>query len=279
MKRIANQVFKGERPLFKTEDAEIVSCSFLEGESPLKESKNLLVKECSFTWKYPFWYDKNIRVEGCSFGVNARAGMWYDENATFRQCRFEGPKGFRRGKDLTIEKCEFLDAAEGFWENDGVKLRDVKASGNYLMMNSRNIEVDGLELNGNYPFDGCENLKVLNSRLISKDAFWNCKNVEVHDSYIEGEYFGWNSENITLVNCEIHSHQGFCYIKNLKLINCKVIDSDLTFEYCENIDAEIVTKVDSIKNPISGKIKAKGCDELITDDPSIDQTKIEVILG
>lgn len=100
----------------------------------------------------------------------------------------------------------------------------------------------------------------------------------IYDSKISGEYLAWNTKNLTLINCTIESDQGLCYIDGLKMINCKVLRTDLAFEYCSNIDADITTNVMSIKNPINGSIKVKSVDKIIFDDPQIDpdETKIKV---
>ena len=66
-------------------------------------------------------------------------------------------------------------------------------------------------------------------------------------------------------------------MKNITLIDCEVVNSDLTFEYCSNINADIVSEIDSVKNPLSGKIKAKGIKEIIQDDPNIDHSLTEII--
>ena len=144
-------------------------------------------------------------------------------------------------------------------------------------MNSNNIKIKNFNLNGNYAFDGASNIEIENSKLLSKDSFWNCKNVVVKNSFIIGEYLGWNSENLTFIDCVIDSLQGFCYIKNLKLINCKLLNTNLAFEF-STVDATVISKIDSVKNPISGKIEAYQIDELIMDETYIDpsKTKIEV---
>jgi hypothetical protein len=67
-------------------------------------------------------------------------------------------------------------------------------------------------------------------------------------------------------------------MKNLTLINCTIKDSDLIFEYCENIDAQINSCITSIKNPISGEIRCEGVDEMIRDDKDIDLSKIRVLI-
>jgi len=103
---------------------------------------------------------------------------------------------------------------------------------------------------------------------LSKDAFWNCENVTVYDSFISGEYLGWNAKNVTLINCTIESEQGMCYMDNVVMKNCKLLNTNLAFEY-STVDAEIQSGIDSIKNPISGKIQAERISEIIFDDADI----------
>ena len=278
MNRITNQRFEGERALFKTRDADIIGCTFFDGESPLKESENLIVKQSTFQWKYPLWYCHNVTVEDCVFEIGARAGIWYTEHGLFSNCTFEAPKLFRKCKDITILNADFKAPEEMFWWNDGLKLSHVKLHGPYAFMRSKNIVADHLEIDGNYAFDGCENLDLRDCRLITKDAFWNCKHVRCRNCYIEGEYFGWNSEDIELIDCLIKSHQGFCYIKKLKLVNCKTEETDLAFEYCSELDVTLTSRVVSIKNPLSGIIRCEGYDALILDDDDIDHSKTEIIV-
>lgn len=66
-----------------------------------------------------------------------------------------------------------------------------------------------------------------------------------------------------------------CYCRNLKLIHCEMIGTDLAFEKSQ-VDAEIITKVDSIKNPLSGRITVPDVGEVILDDA---KAKGEVIAG
>lgn len=280
MQEYNKQHFVGERALFMTHDAKIVDCLFDDGESPLKESGQLEILQTTFGWKYPLWYGKDIQVSDSRFLEGARAGIWYTDHSKFLHCEIIAPKCFRRCDDLTLEDVSFLDAKETLWSCSHVKLKDIKvAGGDYFAFHASHVEVDNLELQGNYIFDSCADVVVRNSRLKTKDAFWNCKKVYVENSYIEGEYFGWNSEDVTLVNCTILSHQGFCYMKNVRLINCKFISTDLSFEYCQNIDAEIITHVDSIKNPISGIIKVASVGEIIRDDPNLDHSQTTIIIG
>ena len=280
LQQIIGGNYTGERALFMLSDAYIENARFFDGESPLKESKNLDIKNCTFEWKYPLWYSKNIVVDNSCLKETARSGIWYTDNIVMNNCNIEAPKTFRRSSNITLNSCSLEHASETFWSCKDIKLNNVNAKGDYFMMNSTNIEIDNLTLDGNYFLDGSKNAVIRNSILNSKDAFWNTENVTVIDSKIIGEYLGWNSKNLTFINCEISSNQALCYIKGLKLVNCKLTDSALTLEYCEDIDADIVDEVISIKNPTSGVIRVKGVKELIINENSKaknkDDVKIEI---
>ncbi len=83
------------------------------------------------------------------------------------------------------------------------------------------------------------------------------------------------SDGLTLIRCKIIGTQPLCYCKNLKLIDCEMVDTDLAFEKSE-VDAVITTKVDSIKNPLSGRICVPEVGEVIMDD---EHAKGEVMIG
>lgn len=59
---------------------------FEDGESPLKESHNIVVKDSVFRWKYPLWYSDGVEVEHSLFEFNAHAAFWYSKNMTFHDC-------------------------------------------------------------------------------------------------------------------------------------------------------------------------------------------------
>lgn len=272
--------FTGERALFMSHDLEIVDCRFDDGESPLKESHDLQIEKTVFAWKYPLWYSHHFNVADSEMTVDARAGIWYSHDFCFKDCQIDAPKAFRKCFHLRLENVTIPVAQETLWWNHDIVLENVTVKeADYFAMFCSNLEIHNLDLVGKYTFDGCENLRLINGRLITKDCFWNSKHIYLENCYIEAEYFGWNSEDVTLVNCEVHSHQGFCYMKGIKLINCKLVETDLCFEYCEDIDAQIVSKVDSIKNPLSGIIRVKEVGEIIRDDASIDHSKTEIIVG
>ena len=279
MKYINSMIFKGERPLFMSSDLFVNGCTFMDGESPLKESKNIELQLCEFKWKYPLWYCENIKCHNITWFETARSGVWYTKHIEVIDCNIYAPKQFRRCEDITLVNVKIPNAQETLWTSNKVKGRDVAANGDYFGMNSQDVEMDNLKLDGNYAFDGGKNIVIRDSILNSKDAFWNCENVTLINCVVNGEYLGWNSKNVTLINCKIISHQGLCYINNLKMAECELNNSDLCFEFCSNIDARINSVVDSIKNPFSGRIVVKGVRQLILENDKIDTTKTEIIIG
>lgn len=76
-----------------------------------------------------------------------------------------------------------------------------------------------------------------------------------------------------MINCKIESNQGLNYIDHLEIKNSSLIHTDLAFEYVSDMDVQI----DSIKNPISGKIEVPEVDTLIMDSSKIDLEKTEII--
>ncbi|MDA7027629.1 DUF3737 family protein [Bacillus sp. CLL-7-23] len=272
MDTIDQQMLTGERSLFKSRDLIIKNSIFADGESPLKESRDISIDHSIFKWKYPLWYCQNINVMNSSFLEMARSGIWYTHHISISDSIIEAPKIFRQASDICLTNVEMPNAQESFWNCKDVNLTNVTAKGDYFGMNSENIKIDNFRLVGNYAFDGAKNIEIRNAKLLSKDAFWNCENVTVYDSFIIGEYLGWNSKNITFINCTIESNQGMCYMDHLVIENGKIINTDLAFEY-STVDVKATTVIDSIKNPISGKIKAKDIRELIFDDKEIISAK------
>ena len=279
-KKYLGGTYEGERALFMLNAAYLEGVTFQNGESHLKESNNLEVVKCSFKWKYPLWYANNINVKSSYLAITARSGIWYTHHLVMDNCIIDAPKTFRRASDITLNMCQMNHAEESFWMCSNITLNSVKAKGDYFMMNTDTVTINHLELDGNYLLDGAKNVVVRDSILNSKDSFWNTENVTVINCKIIGEYLGWNSKNLTFINCEISSLQGLCYIKGLKMVNCKLLDTTLCFEYCEDIDADIVDEIVSIKNPTSGVIRAKSAKEIIINENSRDyDKKVKIILN
>ncbi len=274
---IVGESLSGERALYRGENLEIHDTIFHDGESPLKESRNVKLYGCQFQWKYPLWYSQHVYVKDCVWQEMGRSGVWYTDCMIVEDSIVGAPKNFRRCHDITLRRVSLFNAQETFWNCSSITLDHVSVRGDYFAMNSQDVLADHLEIFGNYAFDGARNLTLRSCKLITKDCFWNCENVTVYDSIISGEYLAWNTKNLTLVNCTIESSQGLDYIENLKMVGCKLVGTTYAFEYCKEMDVEVTGHIDSILNPGSGIIRAKDIGEVIIEEENCDKEKTRII--
>ena len=264
---LKNETFDEERALYGSDGIEIENCRFdgpADGESALKESRNIKVRDSYFNLRYPFWHNDNLEITGTEMTDKCRAALWYTENAFIEDTKFHGIKALRECSDIRIVKCD-IDSPEFGWYVRNVVMRDTDAQGEYFMMRSEKLDFENVSLKGKYSFQYIADSVFENCDFDTKDAFWHAKNVVIRNSMVKGEYLAWYCEDVTFENCTIIGTQPLCYCKNLKLINCNMIDADLAFEKSE-VEATINSNVISIKNPKSGTIEVTGVDEIIMDD-------------
>ena len=256
---IKNEEFGGERPLYCSHNLELQDVTIHVGESSIKESSNILARNCKFEGKYVFWECRGFRAENCRFETSARSSLWYSSNGELDRCIVDAPKMFRRMDHISIRDCQFNDAQETLWDCNDVVIRDSRIlNADYLGMHTDNVRISNYYQEGNYSFQYSHNVEIHNAVLNSKDALWESENVTVYDSEINGEYLGWYARNLRLVRCHITGEQPLCYCDNLVMEDCTMGDDTiLAFEY-STIEATIKGDVPSIKNPSSGHITVSG---------------------
>ena len=275
---IKNKTFDEERALYNLKDAEVINCTFAgpqDGESVLKETRNILVQNCTFSLRYPLWHSKKYELIDSNFDEKTRAPIWYSDNGLINGCILNGIKMLRECNNTIIKNSTIVSPEFG-WKCNNVDMKDTKITSEYIFLDSKNVKLENIEFQGKYSFQYMENLEIKNCKLDTKDAFWHSKNVTVRDSIVKGEYLAWFSEGLTLINCKIIGTQPLCYCKNLKLINCTMEDTDLAFEYSE-VEADIKGNVLSIKNPKLGTIIVDSVGEIINED-SIMEVNGKVII-
>lgn len=267
MQYIKNQEFWGERPLFGSHDLTIENVIIHEGESALKECRDIKVDACRFEGKYPLWHIDGFEVRHSLLTDGARAALWYYRNLVMCDTRIEAPKTLREMDGVIMERVQIPNATETFWKCANVVINDVEVNNaDYVFMHSHDITIHNYRQQGNYSFQYCRNVEIHNAVLDTRDAFWETENVTVYDSELKGAYLGWHSKRLRLVNCKISGTQPLCYAQDLVLENCTFDKScDLAFEY-SSVKATINGSVTSIKNPTTGYIEADGVDEMIIDD-------------
>lgn len=273
MQSIVNKTFDEERSLYALKDAEVVHCTFAgpaDGESVLKESRDIVVRDSSFSLRYPLWHSKGYRLENSTMDELTRAPIWYAERGVIDHSRITGVKCLRECQDTQVIGSE-IHSPEFGWKCDGVKVRDSFIESEYIFLDTKNLDIEELKMKGKYSFQYTENVTIRNSVLDTKDAFWHAKNVTVENSVIKGEYLAWFSDGLTLINCDISGTQPLCYCKNLKLINCRMEGTDLSFEYSD-VDATVEGHIISVKNPRSGRIVCDSVGEIVREDPVMECT-------
>ena len=262
-----NQNYDQERALYGVEGADIINCTFAgpaDGESALKECRNIKAENCLFELRYPFWHVNGAEIRKAAMTETCRAALWYCEEVVVEESKLHGIKALRECKNITLSKTD-IDSEEFGWRCENVEISGVKLKSMYPFFECKNMKIDDLTMTGKYSFQYVENVEIRNSHFKTKDAFWHAKNVTVYDSVIEGEYLGWYSENLRLVRCHIKGTQPLCYCKNLVLEDCTTEGCDLSFENSE-VKATINGDIVSVKNPVSGFVKADSIGEIIWDE-------------
>lgn len=267
MNIIRNETFDEERALYESKNLKLNNCKFegaKDGESAIKESKNIICEDCYFNLRYPMWHVNGLQIINCDLTPNCRAAIWYSDNIIIDDSKMKGIKALRECSNVKILNCE-INSSEFGWSTNNLKIKNSKIISEYFMLNSNFLNVNKVKFEGKYSFQYTKNVVIDNCEFNTKDAFWHSKNVVVKNSTINGEYLGWYSDGLKFENCIIKGTQPLCYCKNLTLINCIMYDCDLSFEKSE-VNAIILNKIDSVKNPYKGMITAKDIGEVIISD-------------
>ena len=270
--QIIEKQLDAERALYHLQHTDVVDCTFAgpaDGESALKEARDVGVRNCSFSLRYPLWHVDGFTMENVTMDELTRAAIWYAHHGRIENSTLGGIKALRECHDISLTDCKVVSQEFG-WKSSGIRLKDTQITSEYLFFDARDVELENVQMKGKYSFQYMENLTIRDSYLDTKDAFWHSKHVTVINSTVKGEYLAWFSEGLTLIDCHIVGTQPLCYCKDLKLVNCTMEGTDLSFEYSD-VEADIKGHVDSIKNPRSGHITVDSVGEvLMTDDTVMD---------
>ncbi|MCI8781416.1 MAG: DUF3737 family protein [Lachnospiraceae bacterium] len=267
MEIISNKMFGEERALYGSDGLVLRNCTFdgpEDGESALKECRDIDADGCFFNLRYPFWHDNKLKIANSEMTELCRAALWYSAEIEITDTKLHGIKALRECRQVKMTRCD-VDSPEFGWSVHNIEMEHCVAKSEYFMMRSDSLNFRDVELEGKYSFQYIHDSIFDGCRFDTKDAFWHAKNVVVKNSVVKGEYLAWYCENVTFENCKIIGTQPLCYCKGLKLIQCELEDADLCFEKSE-VDATITTPVISIKNPLSGRILVPSAGEVIRDD-------------
>ena len=229
---IKDQYFDGERPLYESRGLRLERVRIGEGESGLKESRQIEAIDCEFEGKYVIWECEGVECRNCHFAESDRAPLWYNRNLRLYDCLIDAPKAFREIDNLMLERIRMTDGAEAFWYCRSGEISDLKIEqGTYAFMHAKDLSISQLRLIGKYAFQYAKDIEIHHAILDTKDAFWESENCTVYDSEIKGEYLGWYAKNLRLVRCRISGTQPLCYCQKLMMEDCVLApDADRAFE-------------------------------------------------
>lgn len=266
MERYEALTLDEERALYGLNGAEVVRCLFdgpADGESALKECRDVHLTDCDLHLRYPLWHVTDGSLTDCRMTDTCRAALWYDQHLTLTDCTLGGIKALRECRDIRITGGT-ANSTEFGWMCHDLHIRDFALTSEYPFLHTENAEFDHFRLKGKYSFQYVKNMVLRDCVLDTKDAFWHAENVTVYDSVVKGEYLAWYSTNLRLVRCKISGTQPLCYCKGLVLEDCTMEGCDLSFENSDVI-ATVRGHIDSVKNPVNGSIMADTIGEVILD--------------
>ena len=267
MNTIRNRTFDEERALYGLKNTLVSGCRFegpADGESALKECRQIEVEDSLFRLRYPFWHNEEVSIRNIDMNEDCRAALWYDRQIHIEHSHLGGIKAFRECDESSMCSCR-IESTEFGWSCRDIRVENCTLQSEYPFLHCQRMEISGLHMKAKYSFQYCRDLVIRDSELDTKDAFWHSENVTVYDSVVKGEYLAWYSTNLRLVRCRIIGTQPLCYCKGLVLEDCTMEGCDLSFENSD-VRATVRGSIDSVKNPAAGSIRAGAVGELIEDE-------------
>ena len=156
-KQIISQTFDAERALYNLTDAEVRDCTFAgpaDGESALKEAKNVDVENCRFSLRYPFWHTEGFTLKRCVLDEKTRAPIWYSRGGSIWGCHIEGVKCLRECQSVKFEHCT-VKSPEFGWRCRNVDICNCQMEGEYFLFETKKGRIQNLGMKGKYSFHLC----------------------------------------------------------------------------------------------------------------------------
>lgn len=276
-KRIEGRTFEGENILQNLSGTNLYDCVFAGGEYALKQSVDIAMDNCIFADSYPLWHVQNLKINDSRLEKTAVGSLHGCENGKIMDSDIRCSQALQECKKFVLHDCSIFSEEFGR-SSEEILLEDCTVHAGKLFWESRSIKLDNVEIRGDAALRQAENVQIYNTFLKSDNALQDCRNITIVDSVLKGDFLGWNCENITLIGCKILGMQPLCHCRNLKLVDCSMEGCNLAFEYSD-VKASIVGHLDSVKNPLSGKIVADSLGHIVKDDETFESTVKILVRG
>ena len=106
-----DKIYDEERALYGSVGISVENCRFdgpVDGESAMKESRDVMVKSSFFNLRYPFWHNHHLQIEDSDMTEKCRAAIWYSDDIRTTNTRMHGIKGLRECCDVEIVGCNII---------------------------------------------------------------------------------------------------------------------------------------------------------------------------
>jgi hypothetical protein len=123
---VENKCFDEERSLYALKAADVVNCVFsgpADGESVLKEARDVALKNCDFSLRYPLWHVQGFRLDNCKMDDKTRAAIWYAVDGEIENSILGGIKAVRECSGIHIRGSEILSQEFG-WKSSDITMED-----------------------------------------------------------------------------------------------------------------------------------------------------------
>ena len=152
--KITGKRFDAERALYNLRETDVEDCVFAgpaDGESVLKEARDVGLYRCDFSLRYPLWHVEGFRMEDCSMDDKTRAAIWYARDAEIVNSRLHGIKAVRECQNIAIRGSSIVSEEFG-WKSANVSIRDSELHAMYVFFDSRDVVLENVKMTGKYSF-------------------------------------------------------------------------------------------------------------------------------
>ena len=115
-KTIEGKTFDEERALYHLMNTRVERCTFAgpaDGESALKETREVEVADCHFSLRYPLWRAKGFSLSSSVLDGGTRAPIWYASEGVIDGCTIEGVKCLRECGNIRVQNCRITSPEFG----------------------------------------------------------------------------------------------------------------------------------------------------------------------
>lgn len=156
--QIINQTYDEERALYHLEHTDVIGCTFAgpaDGESALKEARDVTVRDCRFSLRYPLWHTLRFTLEESHLDELTRAPIWYAQEGRIVNTVIDGVKCLRECSGIALRGCT-VNSPEFGWRCREVGIDDCTVTSEYFLFETKGGEIDRLRLEGKYSFQYTE---------------------------------------------------------------------------------------------------------------------------